>query len=112
MSATILIFCGDFGGYIGVSFKLCEGLFGDMTVYPQKEGNHDNFGVLGWWKSFAAKYPLLAQMARDILAIPVSIIPLDSKARTLNQYLSTMKHLRPCLVESRSKRIKFFSIHF
>jgi hypothetical protein len=69
---------------MGLSFKLCEGLFGNMTVYPQKEGNNDNFDVLGWWKSFAAnKYPVLAQMARDILAIAVSIIPLDSEAGTL-----------------------------
>ena len=81
---TSLIFCGDFGRYMGLSFKLCEGLFGNMTVYPQKEGNNDNFDVLGWWKSFAAnKYPVLAQMARDILAIAVSIIPLDSEAGTL-----------------------------
>ncbi|KAL5656075.1 hypothetical protein ACJX0J_035394 [Zea mays] len=40
-----------------MSLGLCfiyGGLFGNMTVYPQKEGNNDNFDVLGWWKSFAA----------------------------------------------------------
>ncbi|XP_073004471.1 zinc finger BED domain-containing protein RICESLEEPER 1-like isoform X2 [Typha latifolia] len=61
----------------------------EEPVYRPK-GPLDNFDVLGWWRSFAAKYPVLSLMARDILAIPVSIVPLDSESRMLNDYLSTM----------------------
>jgi hypothetical protein len=74
----------------GQSLKSDLEMYLEEAVYRQKEGNQDNFDILGWWKSFAAKYPVLSQMARDILAIPVSIIPLDSEDRTLNEYLSTM----------------------
>jgi hypothetical protein len=74
----------------GQSLKSDLDMYLEEAVYRQKEGNQENFDILGWWKSFAAKYPVLSQMARDILAIPVSIIPLDSEARVLNEYLSTM----------------------
>uniref|UniRef100_A0ACD5VTX7 Uncharacterized protein n=1 Tax=Avena sativa TaxID=4498 RepID=A0ACD5VTX7_AVESA len=77
----------------GQSLKSDLDMYLEEAVYRQKEGNQDNFDILGWWKSFAAKYPVLSQMARDILAIPVSIIPLDSEARVLNEYLSTMDPL-------------------
>ena len=62
----------------------------EEAVHPSKEGLDDNFNILAWWKFNAAKYPVLSMMAHDILAIPVSIVPLDSEARTLNQYLSPM----------------------
>ncbi|XP_078149449.1 zinc finger BED domain-containing protein RICESLEEPER 2-like [Carex rostrata] len=32
-----------------------------------------NFDVLGWWKDNELVYPILSRMARDILAIPVSV---------------------------------------
>ncbi|OEL36107.1 Zinc finger BED domain-containing protein RICESLEEPER 2 [Dichanthelium oligosanthes] len=74
----------------GQSMKSDLEMYLEEAVYRQKERNQDHFDILGWWKSFAAKYPVLSQMARDILAIPVSIIPLDREARTLNEYLSSM----------------------
>ncbi|CAO2183163.1 unnamed protein product [Urochloa humidicola] len=77
----------------GQSLKSDLEMYLEEAVYRPKEGNQDNFDILGWWKTFAAKYPVLSQMARDILAIPVSIIPLDNDARTLNEYLSTMDPL-------------------
>jgi hypothetical protein len=73
----------------GQSLKSDLEMYLEEAVYRQ-EGNQDNFDILGWWKSFAAKYPVLSQMARDILAIPVSIVPLDSEARSLNEYHSNM----------------------
>ncbi|XP_008792782.2 zinc finger BED domain-containing protein RICESLEEPER 1-like isoform X1 [Phoenix dactylifera] len=65
-------------------------MYMEEAVHPSKEGLDDNFNILAWWKFNAAKYPILSIMARDILAIPMSIVPLDSEARTLNQYLSSM----------------------
>ncbi|WOK92564.1 zinc finger BED domain-containing protein RICESLEEPER 1-like isoform X1 [Canna indica] len=60
----------------------------EEAVHPSK-GLDDNFDILAWWKYNAAKYPALSMMARDILGIPISVVPLDSEARTLNQYLSS-----------------------
>ncbi|KAJ3695656.1 hypothetical protein LUZ60_001033 [Juncus effusus] len=48
------------------------------------------FEVLGWWRAFEAKYPVLGRMARDILAVPVSAVPIDDVARVLNDYLSVL----------------------
>ncbi|XP_022759268.1 uncharacterized protein LOC111305754 isoform X2 [Durio zibethinus] len=41
------------------------------------------FDVLGWWRINKLKFPTLGRMARDILAIPVSVVPLDSSFNTL-----------------------------
>jgi len=32
---------------------------------------------LGWWKAHAREYPTLARMARDILSIPVTSVPVE-----------------------------------
>ena len=37
-----------------------------------------NFEVLLWWKANQAKFPVLAKMARDILAIPISSVASES----------------------------------
>jgi len=33
--------------------------------------------ILGWWKEFARKYPRLARIARDYLAIPATSAPAE-----------------------------------
>jgi len=38
----------------------------------------ENFNVLAWWKKNADAYPILALMARDFLAIPVSTVSSES----------------------------------
>jgi len=30
--------------------------------------------VLGWWKIHGPRYPVVARMARDVLAVPVSTV--------------------------------------
>ncbi|KAG6493565.1 hypothetical protein ZIOFF_048557 [Zingiber officinale] len=57
----------------------------EEAVRPSK-GSEDNFDILAWWKYNAAKYPVLSMIGRDIMGIPISVVPLDSEARTLNQY--------------------------
>ena len=32
------------------------------------------FKILGWWKANSNRYQVLSKMARDVLAIPVSMI--------------------------------------
>lgn len=38
----------------------------------------DSFDILNWWKMHASKYPTLAAMARDILAVTASTVPSES----------------------------------
>ncbi|KAJ1687404.1 hypothetical protein LUZ63_018794 [Rhynchospora breviuscula] len=73
----------------GQSLKTDLDMYLEEPVYRTKEEGAE-FDILGWWRSFSAKYPVLSCMARDMLAIPVSIVPLDGDARLLNEYLSTM----------------------
>ncbi|KAG6532332.1 hypothetical protein ZIOFF_006172 [Zingiber officinale] len=51
--------------------------------------------VLGFWKAHQFRYPDLAQMARDILSVPISTVASESAfstgGRILNQYRSAMK---------------------
>nr|KJB28152.1 hypothetical protein B456_005G031000 [Gossypium raimondii] len=43
------------------------------------------FDILGWWSDKSQKFPILAKMARDFLAIPVSIfIPCSNIKATIN----------------------------
>ncbi|XP_072995778.1 zinc finger BED domain-containing protein RICESLEEPER 2-like isoform X1 [Typha latifolia] len=74
----------------GQTIKSDLDMYFEEAVYLSREGSPDHFDILAWWKSFAAKYPVLSAMARDILGYPVSIVPSDSEARVLNEYLSAM----------------------
>nr|DAD39976.1 TPA_asm: hypothetical protein HUJ06_014299 [Nelumbo nucifera] len=42
-----------------------------------KEGN-DDFDILGWWKVNCPRFSILSQMARDVLAIPISTVASES----------------------------------
>ncbi|KAI3984968.1 hypothetical protein MKX01_004736 [Papaver californicum] len=33
-----------------------------------------NFDILGWWKTNEQRYPVLSCIARDVLAVPVSVV--------------------------------------
>ena len=52
----------------------------DIFIYDSQNGEDSdaNFDALGWWKSNALKYRILSKMARDILAVLVSTIALES----------------------------------
>ncbi|CAL5347426.1 unnamed protein product [Camellia sinensis] len=60
-----------------------------------------NFDILSWWNTNSSRYKILSQVARDILAIPVSTIASESTfstgGRILDQFRSS---LTPKLVES------------
>ncbi|KAL1556581.1 zinc finger BED domain-containing protein RICESLEEPER 2-like [Salvia divinorum] len=71
------------------------------------ENNHiedkdyvDHFDILKWW-SENPRYPILSDMARDILAIPISSVASESAfslgCRVLTPYRSS---LAPCMVEA------------
>ncbi|WRX22749.1 HAT [Theobroma cacao] len=56
--------------------------------------NSDDFDVLIWWKLNSHKYPTLALLARDVLAIPLSTVASKSafsiSGRVLDAYRSSL----------------------
>ncbi|KAJ1695014.1 hypothetical protein LUZ63_011712 [Rhynchospora breviuscula] len=54
----------------------------------------DQFDILAWWKVKAPKYPVLARLTRDILAIPISTVASEAtfstSGRTLNPGRSSL----------------------
>ncbi|XP_077243150.1 zinc finger BED domain-containing protein RICESLEEPER 2-like isoform X2 [Tasmannia lanceolata] len=59
-----------------------------------------NFNILYWWKVNGSRFPILSQIARDILAIPVSAVASDSAFSSGEQVLDQFRSsLTPKLVE-------------
>jgi hypothetical protein len=57
---------------------------GDSLV-PSREG--EEFDVLRWWKRNQDQYPVLAKMARDFLAIPLSTVASESTFSTASMLI-------------------------
>lgn len=64
----------------------------DEAIYQISIG--ESLDVLAWWKWNGPKYGDVARMARDILAIPVSTMALESAfstgGRTIDDYRSSL----------------------
>ncbi|XP_072052058.1 zinc finger BED domain-containing protein RICESLEEPER 2-like [Arachis hypogaea] len=60
----------------------------------EKSRDQNTFDILNWWKVNSSKYPILSQIARDVLAMPVSTIASESAfstgRRLLNNYRSSL----------------------
>ncbi|KAH9698203.1 BED-type domain-containing protein [Citrus sinensis] len=71
------------------------------------------FDILLWWKANSSKYPILSQIARDVLAIPVSTVASESAfstgGRVLDEYRSSMT---PDMVEALILTQNWFELHF
>ena len=62
---------------------------------------NEDFDILGWWKSNGLKYPTLQRISRDILAIPVTTVALESAFSTSGRLLSPHRsRLHPKTIEA------------
>ncbi|KAF7130352.1 hypothetical protein RHSIM_Rhsim10G0102100 [Rhododendron simsii] len=60
-----------------------------------------NFDILLWWKNNCNKYPILSQVARDVLAMPVSTVASESAFSTGGRILDPFRSsLSPSMVET------------
>lgn len=66
----------------------------DRYLIDGCEATTNDFDVLGWWKMNAPKYPILAEIARDVLAVPISTVASESAFSTggcvLNPFRSSL----------------------
>nr|XP_051211316.1 zinc finger BED domain-containing protein RICESLEEPER 2-like [Lolium perenne] len=60
-------------------------------IFPRR----DDFNILEWWALHSSKYPVLSRIARDILAVPASVVPSESAfstgQRVVSDYRSRLK---------------------
>ncbi|KAH9752026.1 BED-type domain-containing protein [Citrus sinensis] len=60
-----------------------------------------DFDVLQWWKMNKGKYPILAEITKDLLAIPVTTVALESAFSTRGRTLSPQRsRLHPDTLEA------------
>jgi hypothetical protein len=65
------------------------------------EPEDNKFDILGWWKVNSSRFPLLARLARDVLAIPVSTVASESVFSTTGRILDDFRtSLTPFMVEA------------
>ena len=75
----------------------------DRYLLDAIEGDaHSNFDILNWWRvNGVSKYPILACIARDVLAIPVSTIASESCFSTSGRIIDPFRSsLSPKMVEA------------
>lgn len=74
----------------------------ELEKYLMEENEEDNikFDILAWWKLNASRFPVLARLARDVLAIPVSTVASESAFSTGGRVLDDFRtSLTPFMVQ-------------
>ncbi|CAL8083692.1 unnamed protein product [Prunus armeniaca] len=78
-------------------------VFGGLDRYLLNplESIDEEFDILGWWRINGLKYPTLASIAKDVLAIPTSTIALESCFSTSGRVIDLFRSsLSPRMVEA------------
>ncbi|XP_074323690.1 zinc finger BED domain-containing protein RICESLEEPER 2-like [Apium graveolens] len=81
-----------------IGLILSDGSASDLEEYlsekPKTYSCSDGFDILEWWKNNSMRFPVLSQMARDILAFPISTVASESAfstcGRVLNDFRSSL----------------------
>ena len=66
----------------------------DIYLTDGIEMEDENFDILAWWKVHSTKFPVLSQIARHVLGMPISTVASESAfstgGRTLDAYRSRL----------------------
>ncbi|KAI7725125.1 hypothetical protein M8C21_005157, partial [Ambrosia artemisiifolia] len=86
-----------------VHFGGNEGRLTEIDIYLNEDGfkDFDGFDVLLWWKLHSKRFPVLSKMAKDVLAIPISAVALESDINADGNLLDDFRSsLSPSMVEA------------
>ncbi|GKA32858.1 zinc finger BED domain-containing protein RICESLEEPER 2-like protein [Tanacetum coccineum] len=73
----------------------------DRYLNEDVEDESDKFDILNWWKVNSRRFPVLSLLARDVLAIPISMVASESMFSTGGRVLDAFRSsLTPPVVES------------
>jgi len=73
----------------------------DKYLSEDTEDRNKKIDILVWWKDNAPRLPVLAHLARDVLAIPVSTVASESAFSTSGRILDDFRtSLTPFMVEA------------
>ncbi|KAL4581977.1 hypothetical protein LXL04_006513 [Taraxacum kok-saghyz] len=75
----------------------------ELEKYLTEENVADSLGfsILSWWKLNGSRFPVLSQMARDILAVPISTVASESTFSTGGRVLDSYRtSLSPKVVQA------------
>ncbi|KAL7254645.1 hypothetical protein ACSBR1_008906 [Camellia fascicularis] len=81
-------------------FVVCKSELDKYFADFCEDSKDENFDILGWWKSNSSKYKVLSQVARDVLALPVSTVASESTFSTGGRIVNPFRSsLSPMMVE-------------
>lgn len=63
----------------------------DKYLGEDVEEDHEKFNILRWWKLNSPRFPTLAEMARDVLAILISSVASESAFSTVGRILDPFR---------------------
>lgn len=73
----------------------------DKYLGEATENGSDDFDILVWWKMNSPRFPILVEMAHDVLAVPVSSVASESAFSTRGRILDSFRSLlTPKLVQT------------
>ena len=73
----------------------------DKFLAEEPEDDGPKFDILDWWKVNSSRFPILACLARDVLAVPISTVASKSAFSTGGRILDEFRSsLTPFMVEA------------
>uniref|UniRef100_A0A3Q7HLV0 HAT C-terminal dimerisation domain-containing protein n=1 Tax=Solanum lycopersicum TaxID=4081 RepID=A0A3Q7HLV0_SOLLC len=72
-------------GSVGVKSEL------DKYLLEDQEPESEDFDILSWWKVNSPRFPVLSQLARDVLAIPMSSVASECAFSTGGRILDPLR---------------------
>jgi FPC/CPF motif-containing protein YcgG len=92
---------------IAKKIKFSSGSTGTGKSEINKYLSEDNeewqqqFDILAWWKLNGSRFPILAHLARDLLAIPISMVASESIFSMVEQILDDFRtFLTPSIIQA------------